>query len=393
MAAAQYVNTPGYAALLLRRSFRDLMQPDSLIPRSKEWWGGKAHWGAQEKRWTFPSGASITFGYLDHEDDVRQYQGAAYQFVGFDELTQFTEAKYRYLFSRLRRCAGVDVPLRMRAGSNPGGVGHEWVKQRFIAQLAPDRVYIRALLRDNPSLDAAEYERSLAHLDPVTRAQLLEGDWEAYLGGRFKHEWLRRYYRRGEYYLLLTADGRPMDGTARPVDPRDCWAFMTVDPAASLRDTADYTVISTWLVTPRNELLWLDCWRGRLEVPDIVPKLLSLHSLHHPRFVCIESGGMQQGVYQEARRTRMVVKPMDPVATGRKLVRATPALILAETGRLYLPQAAPWREEAEGELLRFTGDEKQDAHDDVVDTVAYAAIVLATGGTGETFAPRVYGRV
>lgn len=224
-AALQYVDVAGYSALLLRRSFRDLGQPDALIPRSKEWLSGTdASWNDNDHRWTFPSGATVTFGYLAHEDDKLQYQGAAFQFIGFDELTQFTETQYRYLFSRLRRPKLPDdadddtrqrverlgqVPLRMRSASNPGGPGHEWVKNRFGLYRSDEadaslpyvchepewvkengRVFIPARLDDNPHLDREEYEESLAELDPVTRAQLRAGDWDARQpGGLFRREW------------------------------------------------------------------------------------------------------------------------------------------------------------------------------------------------------------
>ncbi len=98
--ASQYLHVPGYAALLLRASFPDLMQPNALIPLSKEWWLNRpdATWSVQERRWTFAcSGggtSTITFGYLERDDDVYQYQGAAYQFIGIDELTQHTEFRY-----------------------------------------------------------------------------------------------------------------------------------------------------------------------------------------------------------------------------------------------------------------------------------------------------------
>src|SRR5262249_39698654 len=144
---------PGYSALLLRRSFRDLMQPEALIPRSKSWWMNKAQWSALDKRWTFPSGATVTFGYLEHGDDVYQYMGAAFQFVGFDELTQFDELPYRYLFSRLRRREDSGIPLRMRAASNPGSRGHVWVKKRFLTHPGRTRLFFPSRLEDNPSLD------------------------------------------------------------------------------------------------------------------------------------------------------------------------------------------------------------------------------------------------
>jgi predicted phage terminase large subunit-like protein len=191
MAALQYVDVPGYAALLLRRTYADLSLPNALMDRASNWLGGSdAHWSAQDKRWTFPSGATITFGYLDTEKDKYRYQGAELQFVGFDELTQFTESQYRYLFSRLRRMQGVNVPLRMRAASNPGGVGHEWVKTRFVSANNNDATFISAKLIDNPSLDQEEYLESLSQLDPVTKAQLLDGDWSARKpGGYFDRDW------------------------------------------------------------------------------------------------------------------------------------------------------------------------------------------------------------
>lgn len=178
-AALLYVHLPGYAALVLRRTFRDLSQPDALIPLSKAWlMKTDATWSAQDKRWTFPSGATLTFGYCESEDDVYQYQGAAYQTCCFDELTQFTEFQYTYLFSRLRRVQSLKVPLRMRAASNPGGVGHQWVRSRFVVSSDPARLFVPAKLADNTHIDGVAYGRSLAHLDPVRRQQLRDGNWD-----------------------------------------------------------------------------------------------------------------------------------------------------------------------------------------------------------------------
>jgi hypothetical protein len=83
----------------------------------------------------------------------------------------------------LRRLAGVDVPLRVRAATNPGGIGHEWVRRRFVATPSPERPFVSALLADNPSLDAAAYRASLAELDATTRAQLEHGVWVRDSGG------------------------------------------------------------------------------------------------------------------------------------------------------------------------------------------------------------------
>jgi len=198
MAALQYVDVPGYAALLLRKSYQDLSLPDALMARAREWLEGTdAVWDRETHTWRFPSGATLTFGYLETEDDKYRYQSSAFQFIGFDELSQFTLTQYLYLFSRLRKKDGVVVPLRMRSASNPGGRGHEWVRDRFIiGRGVDDRIFISAKLEDNPTLDIASYEISLAVLDPVTRAQLRHGDWEVrQSGGMFKRESFK-YIRR-----------------------------------------------------------------------------------------------------------------------------------------------------------------------------------------------------
>lgn len=212
MAALKYVHVPNYAALLLRRSYTDLSLPGALMDRAQQWLTGKAHWSGMEKKWTFPSGASITFGYLANENDKFQYQGSELQYIGFDELSQFTETQYTYLFSRLRRLKDGNVPIRMRSGSNPGGVGALWVRDRFIPEdFTPEfaleekvwekygedeetgeqltRYFVPARLDDNPHLDQHQYELSLRNLDPVTRAQLRRGDWQITLRGDILYTW------------------------------------------------------------------------------------------------------------------------------------------------------------------------------------------------------------
>ena len=178
MAALQYVDVPGYNALLLRRTFPQLAMPGGLMDLAAQWLSGTdAHYSGEKKRWHFPSGATVTFGYIDSDADKYQYQGSAFQFVGFDELTQMNESPYRYLFSRVRKPEGFDVPIRVRGATNPGGVGHDWVYQRFFTARKPGRVFIPALLEDNPHLDTADYLESLSELTPVEYDQLRRGSW------------------------------------------------------------------------------------------------------------------------------------------------------------------------------------------------------------------------
>lgn len=178
MAALQYVHVPNYSALIIRRTLRDLDLPDSIMSRAKQWLAGTdAQWNNVRHVVTFPkSGATLAFGYLDSASDQYGYQGAAFQGVFFDEVTQFPEQWYRYLFSRLRKLSGSPVPLRVWSAGNPGGIGHEWVKRRFVDYEGKERAFVPATLADNPHLDAS-YRESLAVLDENTRRQLEDGIW------------------------------------------------------------------------------------------------------------------------------------------------------------------------------------------------------------------------
>jgi predicted phage terminase large subunit-like protein len=227
MAATQYAHVPGYAAIIFRKTFADLSKPGAIMDRAKAWFLGQpgVRWNDNDKQFTFacPGGGSstLTFAYLQHENDKYNYQGAEFQFIGWDELTQFSETQYTYLISRCRRPKDTDgdtplgrVPLRIRGASNPGGVGHAWVLARFLESAREettgavwktgaevdlmagrawirdlpfaddkgrtrheDRVFVPAKLEDNPHLDTEEYDKGLQELDAVTRAQLRRGDW------------------------------------------------------------------------------------------------------------------------------------------------------------------------------------------------------------------------
>lgn len=207
MGALQYVDVRGYAALILRRSFQDLRRPGAIMSRAKEWLANTdATWNENNHEFTFPSGAKIEFGFLKSDDDVFNYQSAEYQYIGVDELTQFTEFQYTYLMSRLRRPSGIEdnhplarVPLRCRTASNPGGPGHQWVRRRLVEADHPERMFIPAGLDDNPHLDRVSYKRALSMLDDHTRAQLEFGDWTARPPGPwvFNHKHIDAAIERG----------------------------------------------------------------------------------------------------------------------------------------------------------------------------------------------------
>ncbi len=218
MAALQYVEVPEYSGILFRRTYTDLSLPGALMDRAQDWLAGTvARWSDKEKTWHFPSGATISFGYLETENDKYRYQSAEFQFVGFDELTQFAETQYRYLFSRLRRLVDSRIPIRMRGASNPGGVGHDWVKRRFLIEgPVKDRPFIPARVEDNPHVDSKAYLQTLENLDPLTRQYLREGNWFARPPGKkFKREWFEiigtapAEVRKVRYWDLAATEPRP----------------------------------------------------------------------------------------------------------------------------------------------------------------------------------------
>lgn len=195
MGALQHVDVPGYAALLLRRTYADLEKPGALIPRSHQWLRNTdAHWNGQKRQWNFPSGAVLDFGYLDNEKDLDNYQSSEYQYVGFDELTQFEDENwYTYLFTRTRRLLSMGVPLRMRFATNPGGRGEDWVYNRFLAAgLDYGRVFIHAKLEDNPHIDQESYDKNLRKAAPTTYQQLRNGVWGVKKPGTFfRKNWFK----------------------------------------------------------------------------------------------------------------------------------------------------------------------------------------------------------
>jgi hypothetical protein len=195
MAALQYVHVPGYAALILRRTFPEITQPDGLLPQSMRWFGQvpeaqRPVYTAQEHEWKFPSGAVIRFGHLDHPNSMIRYQGGGYHLVGFDELTHFEQDAYEFIaLSRQRKPPTgplSQVPIRIRGTANPGGPGHTWVKKRFIDNAAEEPAFIPSKVWDNPGIDPEDYVQRLLKLPDVRRQQLLDGDWGAFEGAAFE---------------------------------------------------------------------------------------------------------------------------------------------------------------------------------------------------------------
>jgi predicted phage terminase large subunit-like protein len=362
MNCLQFVEEPGYAALLLRRTLTDLSLPSALMDRAAAWLAGTpAIWSDKDKTWRFPSGATLTFGFLDTINDKFRYQSSEFQFIGFDELTQFLEDDYRYLFSRLRRLKGSPVPLRMRAASNPGGIGHDWVKQRFLNEgPAKGRVYVPARLEDNPHLDRQEYEASLNELDPVTRAQLLAGDWSVRQGGSiFRQEW-----------FPMVENEPPNLHKIRSWDLAATEARPGTDP--------DWTVGVLMGRSPVGCFYILDVRRVRA-TPQGVENLVLQTAEQDGRGVRIlleqEPGSSGKSLVQHYAKMLAGWPISADRQTGDKVTRASPFSSQVEAGRVYLLRA-PWNTAFLDELEAFP---HYGSHDDQVDAASAAFNRLCLG--------------
>lgn len=365
MAALQWVECPNYAGLLLRRTFTDLSLPGSLLDRAQEWLlPTDARWHDKTKTFHFPSGATLTFGYLEHESDKTHYQGAEFQFVGFDEVTHFTESMYTYLFSRTRRLEGSIVPIRVCATSNPGGIGHEWVKERFILSNNPDRLCVRARLEDNPALDLAEYEKSLSHLDPVTRERIRNGDWDISVSGsKFKREWF-------EIVTTVPAQMRLVR----------CWDLAAKEPkpdkSGAPSKQPDYTV-GVLMGESKGIFYILDVLRVRTtpgNVEALIRQTAELDGIGVTIVVEQDPGSAGLALFDHYRKT--VLKGFATYSsktTGSKEVRALPFSAAAQAGNVKLLYGR-WIKDYLDELELFPMSVK----DDQVDASSAAFNRLAT---------------
>lgn len=197
-------NHPGSQSLFLRRTFSDLNKPAAAIPRSHELFAGLGRWDGQQHRWVFPNRSVIQFGHLQHAKNIYSYQGSQIDWLCWDELTHFTLDEYNYLRSRVRATVP-NIKTGIRASTNPGGIGHAWVRDRWIDAAPADQTFtiaesgrtvtarfVPALVWDNEALleRDPEYPDRLRTLGPALARALLEGDWDTFQGQVFS-QWRR----------------------------------------------------------------------------------------------------------------------------------------------------------------------------------------------------------
>jgi predicted phage terminase large subunit-like protein len=362
MAALQYVDIPQYSAILFRRTFADLSLPGALMDRFKTWIATHedVHWNNNSFIATFPSGARVSFGYLNNAGDYLRYKGSEFQFIGMDEVTEIRESDYRYLFSRLRRPVSgplSEVPLRMRAASNPAP---NWVRQRFIVEgKSEKRIFVPSRLTDNPGIDAVSYRRSLQALDPLERRRLEEGDWWATtLGSMFD---------RTSFVVVDQSEIPMVSSSARAVR---FWDLAATEPNSNNPDP-DWTV-GTLMLFDKGIAYILDVKRARVKGEKVEQLVQQTANEDGPSVaIRMEQEPGSSGKALIDQYARYVVPGRDFIgirSTGDKVTRARPFAAAAANGNIRLLRSA-WLTEWLDEMSAFP---EAASHDDQVDSATGA---------------------
>jgi predicted phage terminase large subunit-like protein len=334
MAALQFVDIPGYSAILFRRTYADLALPGALIDMSKQWLmpfveTKEVKWSEKEKQYVFPSGATLNFGYLESANDCYRYQGAEFQYIGMDEVTHIDPVNYRYLFSRLRKPKTLQVPLRFRATANPGGQFGEYYYQRFFVE-GPEkgRIFIPAGIDDNPYLDAEAYKEALNELDPVERERLLNGNWEIRAqGDMFSRHW----------FVIVSATEIPE--AARSVR---FWDMASTDPSRRKgRDKREPDWTVGFRLAHHQGIYWIEDIVRVQKTPQGVEETIKMTAEKDGYSVAIrmEQEPGSSGAITIDHYARNVLAGYDfagVVSTGSKVERARTASAAAQAGRILV---------------------------------------------------------
>jgi hypothetical protein len=414
-AALQYCDIPGYSAVLFRRRLQEHTKPNCLIPRAKKWLApffktGEVSWNGSGYSLSFKTKnfdgsegepSTLSFGYCYNVDTELQYQGAEYQFIGWDEGTQIKFDDYIYLLSRLRKAICpihktimkfdstlnkevampnyVDdcfmcmqrkaIPLRVRTATNPGNRSHNDFKDRFQIKKDPasgrfrgyckDRPFIPSYVEDNPYIDGKSYTESLMQLDPVRGKQLLDGDWDASPDSLYRIENCQWWTNNADYISF----------NGYLTKPKNMRWFFTVDGAASREDQlgGNETAIGLWGLSDKFHLGLFDALVFKKEIPDIVDEAISLYkkwSKFSPEAFIVEKNGLGVGITQTMTSRGLPV--VDLYKAVDKVKFAQTGIIKMNQGRIFLPKDhRPWKKKVMDQVFIWQG--LPDEPDDIVD--------------------------
>lgn len=440
LAPLRYVHIRDFQAVIFRRTSEQVRQTGGLWDESMNVYPmtgavGRSH----TLDWTWPSGATVAFDQLQHEQTKINYQGAQIALVGWDELTHFTETQFFYLLSRARSKCG--VPTHMRATCNPDarswvakfiawwidqdsgyaipersgvkrwfvrpndklvwGDSREELLAKFPEQKDPKSVtFIPAKLSDNPTLMESDprYEGNLMAMPKVERERLLDGNWKASEGSLIDDANLRRYSRNGDLMVCTVA------GKQFIVSPAQCRRFATIDTAGTSREKAEenkgkppsWTVCEIWDYYHAADLLFLvNVFRDRVGWGDLKAGIARTLAENRVNRAYIENAHVGPSLREELRGVQCelvgpVIEGMTESHRGAKLERAIASGMLSriEDHRLLIPDDdRPWIRAYRDELTSWGGLPDETA--DQIDCTSYASyvcrrLVASWGGTINT---------
>lgn len=318
-----------------------------------------AVWSVGRRTWFFPNGATLKLRFLEKDADADKYQGHGYTVALFDELGTWVSP---YPVDKIRATlrSGDGVPTQLIGSGNPGGLGHEWIKKRYIEPAPPltpfrdettgtIRVFIPSRLEDNPALmrnDPTYVDRLRASGPAYLVRAWLNGDWNAAPdGGIIKVQWFKRYRV-------------PPDRFVRVIQS---W-----DTAQKGKDVNDYSVCSTWGEIATGIYL-LDVFRKKMEYPELKRAARSIAERWNPHEILIEDKGSGTSLIQDLRaETRLPIISIEP--EGDKILRASAESPAIEAGTVFLPESAGWLIDYEAEIGQFP----LAANDDQMDSTSQA---------------------
>jgi predicted phage terminase large subunit-like protein len=313
-------------------------------------------------RITLPSGGTIQLRSADNPDSLR---GATLSLVIFDEAAIAKPDAWPTLRPTLSVRKGRAMFISTPKGTNwfydlfqDAGELSQWARWRYPST-------------SNPHLDPEDVAEARRTMSSLIFSQEYEAEFISHTMGLFHADWIHDY----RTHIVGDGDKVYMLGD-EAVPDASCSKFHTVDLAWTAQETADYTVISTWAVTPKRHLLLIDCDRGHYEGPDI-PKRLQTAHLRYGGYFAIERATRQMSIIQEAERLGLPIRVVR--AEKDKVARALPATARMERGTIWFPHKAstPWWPPLEEEVLAFPASR----HDDFVDTLSYAALEVARSGS------------
>jgi hypothetical protein len=416
MEALRFVHNPGYACLILRKNYTLLSKAGAIMDRLKDWlrpWikAKLVRWNQQEKTFYFTSGAKIQFGYIERPIDWQNYQGTEYQTIIFDELTEFllndedANNPYKCLFRSLRGTgSAASLPLRMLAASNPGNIGHNFVKARFLPDqidwtldvITKDgRFFVPARSEDNLALDVESYHGALDNLPTVIRQRLKLGDWDIAEGLIIPGSHIRYFdvNERGDLFPL-EADG--VTPGRWHIPQSQCLRFATIDTAGTSKDKAaeskgkqaSWSVVTVFDYHQGLDILFVRAvWRERVGWTELKWKPANFLRSHNVTTLLIENAHFGPVLADELSLAGFAVQLVGPCIEGMaegwqgaKLDRAIAAglLVRLEKGQLLFQTGSTWMPSLNSELTSWSGHPDEQA--DQIDTLSYGSY-HCKGGT------------